>query len=75
MEQIVIIALLAVVFLLLCAIGYLLRLNDRLTEKVMAKDYKEYKASEQKPVVFADVPRRKPQSWADDTHLLEELGQ
>ena len=65
------IALLIVIFMLLCAIGYLLRLNDRLVEKVMAKDYKEYKAAEVRPPPVIETPRRKPQSWADDSHLEE----
>lgn len=67
------IALLIVIFMLLCVIGVLLRTNDRLVEKVMAKDYKEYKAAENRPPPVVEPPKRKPQSWADDSHLeIEE---
>ncbi|OKP81632.1 hypothetical protein A3842_11175 [Paenibacillus sp. P3E] len=59
------IALLVVIFLLLCAVGYLLRVNGRLTDKVMAKDYREYKTLD-KPVDTVETPKRKPMSWADD---------
>lgn len=57
--------LLIVIFMLLCFIGYQMRVIDRLTDKVMAKDYWEYKTLE-KPSKIVETPKRKPMSWADD---------
>jgi hypothetical protein len=42
-----------------------------LTNKLMAKDYGEYKAYQQ-PVVVEDKPKRKPLSYHDDPDIDED---
>lgn len=48
-----------------------MRIIERLTDKVMAKDYAEYKQLE-KPVEAVDMPKHKPMSWADDVPTDED---
>lgn len=52
-------------------IGYQMRVIDRLTDKIMAKDYVEYKQLEA-PVTPLDLPKHKPKSWADEVHTDED---
>lgn len=44
------------------------RTIDRLTDKLMAKDYGEYKRHE-KTLMQEETPKRKPMSFYDDSHL------
>ncbi|KAE8559793.1 hypothetical protein [Paenibacillus polymyxa] len=63
----------------LCAAGVLVYRITRvqqdtirdLTNKLMAKDYGEYKAYQQ-PVVVDDKPKRKPLSYHDDPDIDED---
>lgn len=48
------------------------RTIDRLTDKLMARDYKEYK-SMTKPLMEDEKPRRKPMSFYDDPNIEDEI--
>lgn len=52
-------------------IGYQMRVIERLTDKVMAKDYNEYKQLERPPKI-EDIPLHKQQSWADNIPVDDE---
>lgn len=47
---------------------------DRLTDKLMAKDYREY-VQYNKPVANEEKPLRKPLSWHDDPNVEVEESQ
>lgn len=65
------IALVLVIGAQMVFIGYQMRQVDRLTDKVMAKDYNEYKQLE-KPTIIEDMPKHKPMSWADEVATDED---
>lgn len=65
------IAFICVIGGLLLFIGYQMRVIERLTDKVMAKDYNEYKQLERPPKI-EDIPLHKPQSWADNIPVDDE---
>ncbi|AIQ19532.1 hypothetical protein H70357_24560 [Paenibacillus sp. FSL H7-0357] len=44
-----------------------------MTNKLMAKDYREYKQMDRPPE--PDPPKHKPMSWADDIQYNDELKQ
>ena len=66
------IPLLLVIGMLLVFTGYQMRVIDRLTNKLMAKDYREYKQLDKPVREGPEVPKHKPKSWADDVHYEED---
>lgn len=44
---------------------------DRLTDKLMAKDYREYVTMQPRESV-PETPKRKPMSWYDDPNIEDE---
>lgn len=50
------------------------RTIDRLTDKLMAKDYREY-VQYNKPVMQEEKPLRNPLSWHDDPNVEVEESQ
>lgn len=44
---------------------------DRLTDKLMARDYKEYVSMNQRPTE-PEKPRRQPMSWHDDPNIDDD---
>jgi hypothetical protein len=66
------ISLLLVIGMLLAFAGYQMRVIDRLTNKLMAKDYREYKQLDKPVKEEPEVPKHKPKSWADDVQYEDE---
>ena len=65
------IALTVTIGILLLYTGYQMRVIDRLTNKIMARDYVEYRQLEA-PVTPLDLTKHKPMSWADEVHTDED---
>lgn len=66
------IILLIVIGGLLAFIGFQYRIIANLTDRVMAKDYAEYKALNKPSDPVKEEPKRKPMSWADDVDFGDE---
>lgn len=43
---------------------------ERLTDRLMARDYKEYQSFKEQPKI-EETPKRDPQSWYDDPDIKE----
>lgn len=48
------------------------RTIDNLTNKLMARDYKEYVSMQPKEAVQEPLKKRKPMSWYDDADIDDE---
>ncbi|MNW00818.1 hypothetical protein D3C71_1963620 [compost metagenome] len=66
------IILLVVIGGLFAFIGFQYRVISNLTDRVMAKDYAEYKALNKPSEQVKDEQKRKPMSWADDMEFSED---
>lgn len=71
MGELVTIALVITIGGLLAGMAYQMRVIERLTDRVMAKDYVEYKQLESPPPSL-DMPKHKPMSWADEIPMDED---
>lgn len=71
MGELVTIALVITIGGLLAGMAYQMRVIERLTDKIMAKDYAEYKQLEA-PAPAVDLPKHKPMSWADEIPMDED---